>query len=1174
MSTITLSRPIATRRAGLHPLERLHLFAGRAMGEVEFDLRQAYLDYRLQQLGNAQQPGILRGLELISPQEQGIAYVAISAGLAVTAQGQILGLSRMIRADWNQLVAQSGQAPGPGVFYLILERSQEEMDGSTDTQQPCHRQDPDPLRDMQKITMGQLRLRRANITPPQAIMQDADSLANQLCQQVLDQGLPQLLNNTIALGLVALNQAGTDYTAHWIRAEAGRYLAINHSAEKTLSTHYNHSIRRTVSTIRAAATNPPFNERFEQLFQLRYLPAFGALPLPLLEQPDALPTPTIRGLPNGMNIDMMPVPQSTLAGIMEREISRGVIDLHQPSQSLRLLLAVKDEDYRADLLDRPDTNDQIEDDVYHYHQRTHNAWISWQTQFNHLYHWLSNSPLSEEQKKQLRLPTPIVAPVTASNYYQSLIDQELNERNAEAINQLPLPYRDGIPSAPANYTSWLIGSQPPTAPTPQNNGLAVQYLLNQDALAQTRERIDTNRIKLDKVRDLLVRQRQLLDSNTVSMATLAGGVSTDGSGLQIARWWPHMEFNTDALEAAATAAVATPPPDDGTGETTTPVDMQLLAYTLDTPMFLAATSTYSLSSYTPPVDTGYLPQLDPKYGKIINTNSVQFDYTQTLDSLASVINNTKQKPSEPQFKVQSAQFGVMKHLDPALSEYRIAHEGINDLFDDYQTLENLSAAQLTAFKHTMSFDQADYLPDPADIELSTDKTEKTGLKNRALFRNSRVLTRFIASLETQNDALVKTIRNDEQRLKTLLATQQQLSLHINEARQKLHQLDALRAEYQGDYAMTQALLREEWNRIEKLHEARSRVLNSLTGLYFVKVRRTPVSRIIRQTQPLRHELDDRLLPGCIIGDERELPDSLDLFFDAVLEAPLNSWASLTPYLHLLPSRNRIYKLEAQRQQRLQVKKQGGFYRQTSYLNRLFQQAQGLFFGFAQTQVTPNTALTHIYKQAQNSLSLEDIQSLPSGKLHQQAKTLKQNLSKVLICLLDTLRSISPGLRLHWAQLAEDDRIPLSAGSDWPGLEKATRDDTAAVRSVLTLIGWWLGQQSATLSTQTNSALRDMIRAVLIEAALGEPEEIVRGQVKTLPPRFRLGERFRLHLNHEARPGLNLHLLNPLQQIVGVIQLEDEDEQGPVARIIEVNMVNINLTTEFTVVQVAQQLKMG
>ncbi len=1182
MTTITLTPPIATRRQGVHPLERLNLFAGRSMGEVEFDTLQANLDYRLAQLGNASRPGILRGLDILSPQEPEIPYITVGSGLGINARGMMIGLNHMIKAEWEALLQQSNLTAGSGVFYLVLERSEQPLHSGADERQPCQRLDPDPLRDMQKVVMGQLRLRKTAIEPAQISSLDGDTIANILCEKHLHNPGDDLLKNTLPLALIALTYNGESHKVRWIRAEAGRYLAVEHSGAKTLARHYHQSVRRILGALRTTPAEL-FGEQFEQLFRLRYLPAFGALPLALLRQPAALPAPTLRGLPAGMNLDMIPVPQSTLAGIEAREIGRGVIDLQQPGQSLRLLLAVRDEEYRPNLLDRPESDRQIEDDVYLYHQRAHIAWMAWRQQFDALYHWLSDDTLTEAQQAQLRPPAPTLPPQAARQYFQGLIEGKMEEHNVEDPDKLPLPYRQGVPAAPAPYTGWLAGSgEPPTPPTPQENGLAVQYILNGDEIESTRQRIDENRAKLDKVRDLLVRQRQLLDANTVSMATLAGGVSTDGSGLQIARWWPYMEFSTEALEQAGATATASTTTDTGrvsaSDETAVTSPQIVKSYSLSTPYMKAAafeTPLYGLTNKTEGVSIATSLGRDNRdIGKTLGYNAVQFDYIQTLDLLSSVMNQARQKPSEPQFKVENATFGVMKHLDPALDEYRIANEGLTDLYDDYQALEELDDKELNNFKNRMAYGKADYLPDPADIELTDDETVKTGLKNRALFRNSRVLTRFIAHLQQKNDNLVRTIRDDEKRLKELLAKQQQLSGQISAARAKLIQLDRTRAEYHGDYTQACALAAEEWERVAALHEERSRILNSLVGLYFVKVRRTPVSRTIRQPLRLHPRNDEMLLPGCIVGDERELPDSLDLFFDAVLEIPLNSWRSLQPYLHLLPGRHRIDKLQRQRRERLTLKRQGGFYLQADYLSPLIKQGKERFFDYAKQPIQMSASLTRIQRQAKEQLALEDVQSLPGGQLRSRAQTLAKDLGKVSICLLDTLRSLSPGLRLHWAQLAEDDQIPLTPASRWPGMERATGDDNGAIRRVMTLVSWWLAQiDPESAGSPANSAMRDMIRALLIEAALGEADEIVRGRVSTIPPRFKAGERLRLVLNREARPGLNLLLIDSQQRIAGKVQLEDEDEQGATARITEVNIANTSLTTQFTVIQVSNTLKM-
>lgn len=1199
MSIIRLTPSIAS-----HPdLERLHLFPGRHLGEVEFDRLQNYADYRLQQLGLTTRPGILRGLEVVSPTSAPLAEeITVSAGIGVNGAGQLLGLANQLRVAWHTLVhdhlLENEVSDARGVYYLVLERSSGTLDGSADEVMPCRRQDPDPLRDLQKVVTGRLGLRRLAVSNSDLATLDADTIANRICglqanaelfAQLCDElkthaassndsavcmgdardELFRQLPNVLPLALLAIREVDQRIPS-WLLPEAGRYLAIEDTAAKTLQRHHQLSLKRVVRQIYREAPGQNFGDAFEARMANRYLPAIGPLPVQLLEDPDSLENPNIRWLPGHLNLDMVPVPESTLPGLIERETARGVIDLAQPGQRARLLLAVKDRDYRPDLLDFPEADHGIEDDVYLYDQRAHNAWIAWKEQFYALYYMLDKDQLSDEQQAQLQLPKPVKWPLPAQEYFDHLILREKAERGIANTADLPLPYRLGAPAAPAEYTDWLDdGERLPLARRPDHNGLSVEYILNDVEIEDLDNSLRDKRKLLNQIRDLLELQRQQLDSNTVSMATLAGGVSTDGSGLQIARWWPHMEFNTDDLP---TDTVDTPPEEPAPPEEATAVT-GAFTYTpyFYTPQLLNFTA--KPSSPIEPVSTPKVASKTSVPTSSFALNLPLFNFTEKFKLLDQVVTETKQKASDPQFQVETKQFGVLKHLLPETSEYRTAWEGLQDIFELYEDI--FGSADLAALQS--KFDPKGlYLRTPEVVESEgTSENAKTSLRNKALFRLSRFLTRFVSYTENKNDDLLRSILQTQKELKRRHGLRESLARQIREATNKLISLDRVRLEYLGDYNMAQALCEEEWQRVEQVHDERTRILTSLTGLYCIKVRRTPVSRIITRTRDLVVPQEGALLPACNVDSGAELPDALDMFYEAVLELPLQSWQALDEYLHLLPGRGIITKLDRFRKQRLQTKSQYGVYRQASYFSPLIQQTRSLLFDYANRTTQLDRSISKVHAQVRQNFSLEDMHSLPAGKLRKQAAQLREQLGQSLTCMLDHLRRISPSVRMNWAQLAEDDRMPLTPGVAWPGLDEAQSKDMEPARVVTTLAGWWFAQLGSAAAGQAQTAMRNMLRAVLIEAALGEPDEIVRGVIHTLPPRFKPGEILRLKLNREVRPGMNLQLLNPKQQVVGSVQIEDEDEQGAVAKITAINVQQTVLTTQFTVVQNSKrQVNMG
>ena len=155
--------------------------------------------------------------------------------------------------------------------------------------------------------------------------------------------------------------------------------------------------------------------------------------------------------------------------------------------------------------------------------------------------------------------------------------------------------------------------------------------------------------------------------------------------------------------------------------------------------------------------------------------------------------------------------------------------------------------------------------------------------------------------------------------------------------------------------------------------------------------------------------------------------------------------------------------------------------------------------------------------------------------------------------------------MQWGQLAEDDRIRVEDVSWWPGLERAEEDDFNATRAVAELVSWWFRQLASDASGVGHSAMRNMIRASLIFASLGDPEEIIRGKVH-IPPRLAaIGERLKVKLNRSPLPGSRLQLLDDKHQLVALLAVEDHDQQGATqVKIIEMQQ-QVNINTSFSVV---------
>ena len=1177
-------------------LERIHMFPGRSLGETEFDRQQSYTDFRLQQAAYTVTPGIIKGLEILSG-EQLSPWVSIGPGQAVDAHGQVIGLSHSIRQSWAFLIRQyqseSGVQDAQGIYYLSIRRSSDRIDGSPFADS-CRQTYIEPHRDIQKVVKGELCLKRLAVS--QSLLNlPAERIANHICALQIDQNNFSFMNHSIPVALLGIVKEDDFFSVKWLNITAGRYLAHSDNLYATLSRQVQKSINDLQQRYLSSPPDHSFNDFFEQQTELNFLPAAGQLPLSLLEnaqsfiyttaQGDITRGPVIRFLPSHHNIDMIPVPESSVPAIMQRELQRGYIDLNEPGQSIRLLLAVNDQDYRKDLLDFPAADKAIENALYQYFMKAHNAWHAWKKQFYKLYYVIDKTALSPEQFESLQIPRAVRFPVPAKTFFQNLINQEKRERHLKNLLDLPLPYRNGIPDEPEFYQQWLKNGKIPLPPRPDSNGLSAQLILNNEAIEATQNSIRSKGRLLEKTRDLLVLQRQQLDQNTVAMATLAGGIASDGSGMQIARWWPHLNFETEDTNTEKNNKEDDNKEDDNSVKKTNSATGWIASTMMYTPILNSVIASDTTTTLKPssvntikgPYFTDFnINRKFTPYSGVAGYNTPLFDYTQKIDPLNKVFSQAKAKVSDVQFMVNSNKFGVLKHLEPEKNEYTIAYEGLKDL---YRVFKDIYGEK--DFKNLTTQLNSIYIPKTPDTispEGSNNLDKKIqGKTNQELFRISRVLTKFIDIIESRNSRLENDILTAQKQLIQLQARHAQLLQNIQVETRILAKLNNQRLESLSDYNMTQSLLKEEWQRVEDRHEQRNRILGSLKGLYYVKVRRTPVSRAVTAITKLYAEQEDSILAACKRTKQTELPEALDYFLDAVLEIPVSQWQALANSRKQLVNIKTIEKVQLIRQSRISTLLNNRMSSIASPFINLGQHNQLLMADFAQRSIDFKQSSRQIIEQAQNTLSLQDVAQLKTGILKTRAIELKDQLNQCILCLLDNLYQLSPAIRLQWAQLAEDDQLIVEQFKLWPGLQISDRDDIEPVKNIRSLVQWWFRQfaghnsskvssQSSTLTSASFSSLRNMIRAIIIESAYGNPASIIEGKIHVIPPVFLPGQILRLKLNRPAVPGLKLDILSPAQTKVGQLVVEDDDDQGTIARIINTVKTDLQITTQFSVIE--------
>lgn len=1213
MTLILLHHPVAsTPGDSARRFERVHMFPGRHLGEEEFDREQAYADLRLRSLLRGHTPGIEFGLEInLGPQGIAADGFTVTAGLALDANGLAVSLYYPQRAAWQGLIdaylAGTGGTDPTGVYYLLLTRAGREIDApSVD---PCQRMELDPTRDTRLVVTGTLALRRLNIDPAAVTATPRERIENWVAADGVDGAFLASLGNAVPLALVAIGpDIGGGFAPLWLSVEAGRYEAQPDSGYRVLLNQTSAALRRVMQRAALEVDETTTLEAFLAAnMHLDFLPAAGQLPLEWLRNPATI-TPSLLWLPQHLGIDMVPVPEEAVLELIDRHLARRVIDLRRPAgDKIRLLLAVNEPDYRGDLLDIPQTDGQLEQDLYRFYMRAHDAWRRWHEQFNLLYYVdlteLEAQPgqpelprLDPTLVKRLDLPVPEPAPVIPGAFFTDFIaraDAMLDPGN----DSIPYPFDKGVPPPPVFYTQWLVGELPPAVPTPTQDGLLVQYAVALVQLEAMENQIRAIRGRVEKTRDFLLLQRQQLDSQTVALAALAGGVAGDGNGLQVARWLPYASLDipeetsaaTGTVASAARSAVAVTAAARGTtgaARTDTGFGGSLLNTAL------AASSTVSKSN----VLLSSRPQTFSAFELGINQSR--------LDLLARV---TREAVAKPAYEAKEYRFGVIDHISPEVNEYAKAYYGmkellatLSDLFDptDAASLRNQLQKVGRADEEgegpgqQSPFQRSSRLEAPAVLDsLATQKARTDDAGNplppadiarrrtlllsqyryHALFKAGRILTQWIAICEARYNDIERKLQGKLREQSAKIAQIEKLAGLIRVARETLENRDRFRIEQLGDYGVAQRLLEEDWRRVYTLYRERARILTEgLRGLYYVRVRETPVSAALADPLLLRHGSSRDIVPGCDWTEEVDLPDALEPFFSTVCEIPMDDWTRLRPLHPKLPPFQRFEYLGQLRQSRFKARPAvlpttAGTDTLQARLQTIHLQNRGVlqqWAGFILPVFSQSSLQTQT--EAARVLSLEDL-SLASGPLRKEAQDLRDQLEHCAWCLLDRLNRLPGSVRLQWGQLAEDDQIRVEDVSWWPGLEQAEADDFNATRTVAELIDWLFRQLASDASANSRGALRNLVRALLIHASLGDPQEILRGKVLVPPRLARVGERLQITLNRAPAPGTRLQLLDPDQRVVAVLAVEDHGPDSTRVNIVDLVQTDIRINTGYSVV---------
>ena len=516
--------------------QRLNLFAGRHLGEREFDLRQAYADQRLAGLLADRRPGVVDGLEV--RHEASSEAIRVHPGTGIGADGEAIRLFFPLDTEWPDILTthKAGNDLKPGIplhgyFFLTLRRVVYLEEDAT-PQEACTRDELDPLRDRTVETAAYLDLQRVATIIPAGVTTQARA-ANLICVDHLRRSPFHSGDNALPLALLQVNKD----KLVWLDPVAGRYEAHPDAAYRTLLAHYQQVLAATTasSTVKL--------QPMADTLGVDYLPSAGPLPDELVTDIAGAPkpgakkredwlTPKLGFKPEDLQVELVATPLSDILPTLRREMNRGPLDLvHGLGERLRIMVAIPDADFRPDLLDLPDIDHDLITELQQRGDSAYQAYLSWRYLYDSLY-----QGVAADELKDLGAAPPDPAPLAPLQLIQALVQAR----------------KDSLPAGEKRPPPPYYWQQPELAdafPAPSEEQVfSDESLYLQDARLQAQidwldKELDANDRLLGEFDSFLALQRQQVDSVTVSFANLAGGVPGDGSGLKLAKWSPHTRFS-------------------------------------------------------------------------------------------------------------------------------------------------------------------------------------------------------------------------------------------------------------------------------------------------------------------------------------------------------------------------------------------------------------------------------------------------------------------------------------------------------------------------------------------------------------------------------------------------------------------------------------------------------
>lgn len=1203
-------------------LERLNLFPGRHLGEDEFDREQRYREARLAPLLAGRGPGIVSGLSVHLPVSSAGADapdLIIDPGLAIDARGLAVGLSDQLRPRWVDLrLSGADGKPGPwlvespertdeetapdGLYVLVLERQPERADPPTT--EPSRRGELDPLRDTRwewaaRLVAHPLPLDPALPLPP--LSADRRRIANAVTALYLPERIAEVERRGVAVALVLVRNRAVV----WADPIAVRRDTSPGGARWTLLAELEEMFSVLASGPLSAQ---PFDfEAFRSAFKLEYLPAAGALPPKLLVNA-ASATPSCPFFPAHIGLELAVLPASQAGGLVRSEVTRAPLALlRQSGDRVRLFAVVRDEAYRPDLLNKPEPDAKMIDRLHRTYVRARVSWWAWCRQRRALYAAIGatfepNASITFGEDNRVKLTTQELKrlgavkmddeaeiPESSESFVYAVIAREEQEALAEYPGHpnppLPEPYASfKNPGSPVRFSEWkktaelsaeeqeVLGSRPSAT----QHGYVIRRAFLAKFLDALSDDLDEARERVQILRDHALEHRSQFDAHSVNLASLVGGLGPDGLGLSVARWLPYVNMSQPEKpqEAMASLGVAANMMVEAKKEIAARSDAVLNAN-------IAAAARAGTKTLAHPKIEATIAQVPEK---------------------ASLVSSVREEA-----------FGVLRHIRPDIYKMEHAHQAYRELYTRLELVMNrVTRSKWNSVKDSLD-PEAATLPDDEPATWKTQfvnslasrtpsgagRLEKSSLakihpdkvlkdafgavigseKQHGPARINRDQTyRWLVALGQRQAALVghveALLRKWEAIVRAILAKQEEVRAAIAEldrqiasASSHLVHLDALRREAEDDYRMARVLADEDWGRTELQDEERRRLLENPVALVYARVRQTVTSLTLPDPLALRFRTRGEIVPGVAEDADLPIPEALDAFLDALWEVPFGDFVRLRGLGSFLPERSRLLALAAARSARLSARTASAESALYPRLATVAAQTHVLLNTVLATRFTPATSLVESQHSALRSLSIADLIGGPAGPLRNAAQALRRQWEQATAALLAALRRAPSSQRFDWAELAEQDQLRTDQPVTWPGFGGlfGAEDAASRLRTLVELVEWMFAQLAAEATSGGVNAVRNLVRAIIIHSAHGDAGEIARGRVLSLPARVHVGAALRVTLDREVALGTQLHLLGPTGAIAATLRVDDHDQYGTVARLLDIKTDSI--TTGLSVASV-------